>query len=970
MSSSTSFRSHRVIIASLFLPNSVIISEGSGKTTPDKPKPTSRKSSANNSTARELNVPDIVLRLQNDSSKPAPLPRPKLKSIVDDLRDRSRKPTADQLSPVSENLNPFSKVNTANNTPEKLSRQASVDSSDFQVKSPPLTYRTPSHRRLRRTPSRSLSRRPDSVSSIVTAEFHIEPNAHCNGGLKNAIDSVSLNASRPQLKRKLWVGTLGVETDSWSPALRETTSTRLKEGGYESEVVWVDDAVFEGCYDEFCHQVLWPALHYAVPDAPKTKLFYESASFKHYVDVNQKFADTIKAVWQEGDVVWVNDYHLMLLPQMLRTAGVPGPIGFFMHVAFPSSEIFRCLSVRDKLLRGVLGADLVGFQTASFARHFRQTCSRILAVEALPRGIQLPPEEGIATGDEERGRFVDVGVYPIGIDVGLFRERKKDPEVTEWINVLKQRYAGMKLIVGRDKMDEIQGVKHKIQAFQTFLEQHPEYQGKVVLIQIAIPSNPPRSPSLAQVNSTLTDQILTTVSAINSRFSTLTYQPIVFLPTSDVTYSQYLALLTCADAFIITSLREGMALRSHEFVVSQEDKEPGEEGVLVLSEFTGSWSFRGFRSCVGINPWDRMGTAKGIHEALRDDCDASEKVSKEEVAQQRRRRWEELLGWVEEQSAQKFVTGFLSRCLRSWEEHQRGTGNHESVEILNKARVGRVLVQWSHCNKRLVLVDLEGTLWNRELSKKGSEFDVENEQLRNAIDILRRLSEDKKNEVWVLSGLPVKGALSKLADELADVGIVSENGCFLKTRARKDKPAQWINMVANLNMDWKSSCLEILNYFSERTPGSYVEEREASVVWRFWTGESNDECSDRQWARRQAAEAQNHIFDSLGERFGLRIIPGTDSFLVLPSNISRSTAVGAILHPGGPGNAPLTGRADFDSGDEWEFVLAVSSDEKLLRRLNELDSAETCSTSGKGTDAKWRVEKWQSVDLLKAFAGM
>ncbi len=347
------------------------------------------------------------------------------------------------------------------------------------MKSPPLTYRTPSHRRLRRTPSRSLSRRPDSVSSIVTAEFHIEPNAHCNGGLKNAIDSVSLNASRPQLKRKLWVGTLGVETDSWSPALRETTSTRLKEGGYESEVVWVDDAVFEGCYDEFCHQVLWPALHYAVPDAPKTKLFYESASFKHYVDVNQKFADTIKAVWQEGDVVWVNDYHLMLLPQMLRAAGVPGPIGFFMHVAFPSSEIFRCLSVRDKLLRGALGADLVGFQTASFARHFRQTCSRILAVEALPRGIQLPPEEGIATGDEERGRFVDVGVYPIGIDVGLFRERKKDPEVTEWINVLKQRYAGMKLIVGRDKMDEIQGVKHKIQAFQTFLEQHPEYQGKV-----------------------------------------------------------------------------------------------------------------------------------------------------------------------------------------------------------------------------------------------------------------------------------------------------------------------------------------------------------------------------------------------------------------------------------------------------------------------------------------------------------
>jgi trehalose 6-phosphate synthase complex regulatory subunit len=179
-----------------------------------------------------------------------------------------------------------------------------------------------------------------------------------------------------------------------------------------------------------------------VPDAPKTKLFYESASFKQYVAVNQRFADTIAEHYQDGDIgayflvhiaplshtallaVWVNDYHLMLLPLLLRKSlhaqhKSSSPIGFFMHVAFPSSEIFRCLSVRETLLRGLLAADLVGFQTADYARHFRQTVSRILSLEALPKGIQV---EGAGGG--ERARFVDVGVFAMGIDVAALKEKK------------------------------------------------------------------------------------------------------------------------------------------------------------------------------------------------------------------------------------------------------------------------------------------------------------------------------------------------------------------------------------------------------------------------------------------------------------------------------------------------------------------------------------------------------------------
>lgn len=163
--------------------------------------------------------------------------------------------------------------------------------------------------------------------------------------------------------------------------------------------------------------------------------------------------------------------------------------------------------------------------------------------------------------------------------------------------------------------------------------------------------------------------------------------------------------------------------------------------------------------------------------------------------------------------------------------------------------------------------------------------------------------------------------------------------------------------------------------FTERTPGSFVEEREASVVWRYCT-DPNEPQTDRQWARRQAGEAQNHIFDSLGERYGLRIIPGANSFLVLPNNISRSTAVGAILSPGGPAHSTLASRVAWlapeatepESASEFDFVLAVSKDQKLMRRLNELENSETVSTSGAGTDAKWKLEPERVLGVLGKFA--
>ncbi|CCM06307.1 uncharacterized protein FIBRA_08558 [Fibroporia radiculosa] len=820
-----SLRSHRVIIASLFLPSTAVL----GDSTPPSPD--------------EIAVaPGPPSFLHPNSTLRPPILRAAgpLRSIVEDLRDKSRQITP-AATPHAEPTNPFASFpgltlpqnpnSSSTSLVDALSAKAPQDN-DPQTsgainglggpqKRHQTTHQnsTAGQTRVQRRMSRSTAARTSSRSLSSTrldpglhgTKWHIESNPHCNGGLKNAVDSVG-----SRLRRKLWVGTLGANTDGFRESLKRNMEWRMRDN-YDSLPVWIPDAEFASCYDEFCHQVLWPCLHYAIPDAPKTKSFYESASFKQYVAVNQRFADAIVAAYAEGDIIWVNDYHLMLLPALLRARLSTAPIGFFMHVAFPSSEIFRCLSMREDLLRGLLGADLIGFQTANFARHFRQTVSRILAVEALPKGVQL------------EDRFVDVSVFPMGIDVGSLTEKKRDPLVADWVSSLRQRYAGMKIIVGRDKLDGIQGVRQKIQAFEAFLDKYPEYQGKAVLIQVALQTTEENE---------IQGGVADVVSHLNSRFSTLTYQPVVFLHTQDLTFSQYLALLMVADAFVVTSLREGMALRTHEFVECQEER----HRPLILSEFTGSYSYSGFRSCIPINPWDKRMTADAMHQALT--------MSDDEALS----RWEDLHSHVVTQSAQAFVTSFLVRCLRASIEHMHMQGDAAEVASLD---VARVLPRYRHSAKRLLLIDFEGTMWVRDLRKLGkSEFVPPAE----VIDVLNRLADDARNEVWLLSGLQVGGMLDRVGEAAPKVGIVSENGCFIRTRPGRHSEAAWVSMVANFNLTWKAACLEILNYFTERTPGSFVEERDASIVWRFWT-DPDEPSSDRQWARRQAAEAQNHIFD-------------------------------------------------------------------------------------------------------------
>jgi len=799
----------------------------------------------------------------------------------------------------------------------------------------------------RRRPTRSAGRpgRPGSRwrslstsldEDLVAAElppFEFAPNPSANYGLVNAVNSVAEERLRAG---KLYMGTLGIEMDWLSASARRKIDERAVQER-DCLPVWFSDKDYVQAYNQYCKRILWPTFHYTLPTYDG--LATEHAAFRAYVEVNRRFAERIAEVYEDGDVVWVQDYHLLLVPQMVRERLPNASIGLFVHIAFPSSEIFRCLGMREVLLRGMLGADLVGFQTHNFCRHFRQTVSRILQLEARPRGIQL------------RDAFVAVAPLPIGLDVHTLNRRRENPEVYEWITRLEERYAGKAVIVGRDKLDWIKGVREKLLAFEVFLDEHPEWVGRVVLVQVAL-ATVQEGEEAAE-----TTRI---VARINNKHSSLTYQPVAFLHVQEITFSQYLALLSMADLFLATSLREGMNLTTHEYIVAQAAK----KSPLILSEFTGTYST--LRACIGVNPWNARQVAHAIHRALT--------MSKEE----REQRWNDLHGTVVTQTAQHWITSVLSQLERA-HLNQRSRDNL----FIPRLEVAQLVPEWRAARSRLLLLDLEDTLISEDAYTVHEHGFTPPAQL---VEVLRRLAADMKTYVYVLSSKGMKD-LDRLAAQLPQVGFVAENGCYLRHYSSSSRAAPWTSLVAGFSLQWRAPVFEILTYFTERTPGSWIEDCGASVCWRYCADpQTAQQESDVQWARRQAAEVQSLIYDSLGERFSLRIVHGRNHFLIMPKNVSRTSAAQYVLGLDSMGKlpcraatqdaqaasvaahdampppvlaSPIQGPSMHDVPDPalglpadtakpmFDFVLQVGRDEHLISYVNQLDltfAPRTCTT--------------------------
>ncbi|KAE8154762.1 glycosyl transferase [Aspergillus avenaceus] len=356
--------------------------------------------------------------------------------------------------------------------------------------------------------------------------------------------------------------------------------------------IFLDPQLAHDHYNKFSNSILWPILHYQAGVA------FDDDAWKAYQRVNEIFADTVAEQAADGDLIWVHDYHLLLLPAFLRERLKKQrkhcPIGFTLHTPFPAEDFWRALPVQKSLLEGILASDVVGFHTDEYKRNFTESCGR-----SLKSNIET---EGKITLD---GHESCVGTFIVGIDPQKFADSLQDPGVQKRIKELEEQYNGTDVIIGVDRLDYTKGLVQKLEGYNCFLNEHPELNGKVTLIQVAVPSRQD-----VKEYQDLEREISTLVGKINGEHATPDGTPLIYMHRS-VSFTELTALYTVANACLLTSQRDGMNLVASEYVACQKDR----HGVLVLSELAGAASFMTGGS-ITFNPSSAQELSESLYNAI------------------------------------------------------------------------------------------------------------------------------------------------------------------------------------------------------------------------------------------------------------------------------------------------------------------------------------------------------------------
>lgn len=665
-----------------------------------------------------------------------------------------------------------------------------------------------------------------------------------NGGLVSALAGVQNQVPF------VWVGWTGVEVASSD---QEHLRSKLMEE-MSCYPVFLSDADANLYYNGFCNDVLWPLFHY-VPLPIVSNDGERKFDFKYwdaYSKANHRFAEAVMQIYEPGDLVWVQDYHLMLLPSLLRKRLRDVTLGFFLHTPFPSSEIYRILPVRNKVLQGVLAADLIGFHTYDYARHFLSVCTRILGLEASPKGVTY------------KDHFANVGIFPIGIDPSTWLSILKTVSVKERILELEDKFRGKKVLLGVDRLDYIKGVPHKLMAFEMLLAKYPEWKGKVVLVQIGVPTRTEVDEYKKLIS--LTNEL---VGRINAQYGSVEYAPIVFINQS-VNFDDLCSLYTVADVAVVTSIRDGMNLVSHEYIVCQQER----HGVLVLSEFAGT--AQSLSSAIRVNPWNIEEVANAMHEAL--SIPDRERALK---------HWK-LFHYVTKHTAAFWAGSFVSE-LQQIERLVKTQDVHKPLQSLLRVSVD-ILPEIRTRNRRVFLFEYEGTLCQPAALPDLVSPTV---SLRR---FLQRLASEPRNSVYIMSGRS-KDTLHSWFGDL-DVGLISEHGCDF----RHPDATEWVSVVDAADQSWRVGVIPILQYFTERTPGAHLEQKDKTITWHF-------RDADPRFGSWQAKELQLLLAESC-MNLPVEVMSGPKVLELRPITVSRVGAVQRLLP---------------DIPDGVDFVFAIGS---------------------------------------------
>ncbi|ESQ54516.1 hypothetical protein EUTSA_v10026761mg [Eutrema salsugineum] len=636
-----------------------------------------------------------------------------------------------------------------------------------------------------------------------------------------------------------WIGWPGV--DVHDAIGKKALSVALAEKGCIP--VFLEE-VCDQYYNGYCNNILWPIFHYlgTPPEYRNDSTITYQSQYDAYKKANQIFFDVVKEHYQEGDVVWCHDYHVMLLPQYLKEYNSKMKVGWFLHTPFPSSEMYKTLPSRSELLRSVLTADLVGFHTYDFARHFVNACMCILGIEATSEGVV------------DQGKVTRVAVFPIGIEPERFINTSELSEVIQYMKKFKTDFGGRKLILGVDRLDMIKGIPQKYQAFEKFLEENEDWRGKVMLLQIAVPTRN----GIGEYQK-IKDLCHGLVGRINGRFGSISSVPVIHLDCS-IAFNQLCALYAITDVLLVTSLRDGMNLVSSEFVACQK----AEKGVLILSEFAGAGQSLGAGALL-VNPWNIKEVSTAIGEAL--TMSPEEKERKHQINFQ----------YVKTHSTQQWADDFMNKLneITAKAELQNGKFPHELPQH-------DVVQQYSKSKNRLLVLGFYGTLTKLDKNqvRRGDGMNLElHPQLKEK---LKALCSDPKTTVVVLSRSE-KSRLDKIFGEY-NMWLAAENGMFLRHTC-----GEWVTkMPEHLNLDWIDGVKHVFKYFTERTPGSYFETSETSIVWNY-------QYADAEFGRAQARDMLQHLWAGPISNASVDVVRGGHSVEVHAVGVTKGSAMDRIL---------------------------------------------------------------------------
>lgn len=578
-----------------------------------------------------------------------------------------------------------------------------------------------------------------------------------------------------------------------------------------------------------------------------------------YREVNQTFARVIARYAAQDATIWIHDYHFMLLPQLLRAVLPHSSIGFFLHIPFPSFEIFRLLPNRGEILRGLLGADLIGFHTYDYARHFMSSVLRTLGYKHKNGSIIL--------GD----RMVTVDAFPIGIDYKKFAAASADATVKQEKDVLDQHYNGKKIILSVDRLDYSKGIAERLDAFEHFLKGNPMYHKKVVLVVVAVPSRVD-----VDTYKELREHIEQMVGRINGTYATTDWTPISY-QFRNMPFEQLVALYARSDVALVTPLRDGMNLVAKEYIAAKQ-RQPG---VLILSEMTGAVDE--LPEALRINPNDRYAIIAAIKTAL------------VMPRSQQRQRLQSMQRRLSRYTVQRWAGDFLEQLDYS----KRIQTERESKKLSTKDSQ-QLTAAFAVAKKRILFLDYDGTLQGFVPSpdpKKAAPSKL-------LLSILAKLAAYPDTEVCIVSGR-TKEALDLWFDGMP-LSLVAEHGAWIKQKGR------WVQKQGSFQQ-YKDALLPILKRYAERTPGAEVEEKSFSLVWHY-----RNVPPELAYARSIGLqhELRQELTDS-----DVDIFNGSKIIEIKPRSVHKGAVVGT-LHASAAADFVLCIGDDYTDEDMFEALPA------------------------------------------------